>query len=131
MPPPDFDPTILLVDDDPIMARSLVRYLRGQDVVVASGGAEALARLSERRFALVLLDLGMPAPNGAEVFETTEAQDPAQAERIALMTGGNHEVRYASLLDRFEGPVLVKPFAPEALDALLERFGLTGREPAQ
>ncbi|HYU93975.1 MAG TPA: response regulator, partial [Actinomycetota bacterium] len=54
--------TILVVDDDPDIARFVEVNLRsaGYDVAVASDGEEALQRASEMRPDLVLLDVMMP-----------------------------------------------------------------------
>src|SRR5437867_800628 len=58
--------TILVVDDDPDIARFVEVNLRsaGYDVAVASDGEEALQRASEMRPDLVLLDVMMPRIDG-------------------------------------------------------------------
>ncbi|MGH2649723.1 MAG: response regulator, partial [Actinomycetota bacterium] len=63
--------TILVVDDDPDIARFVEVNLRsaGYDVAVASDGEEALQRASEMRPDLVLLDVMMPRIDGFEVAQ--------------------------------------------------------------
>ncbi len=61
---------MLLVDDQPSNLTVLERMLAplGIDTVSAGGGREALARLSDEPFDLVLLDLDMPDLDGIDVL---------------------------------------------------------------
>ena len=70
--------TILVVDDTPQNVRLLADLLtvKGYGVVTAASGAEALARVKERRPDLVLLDVVMPGMSGYEVCQTLR-RDPA------------------------------------------------------
>ena len=65
--------TILIVDDDPDMVRLLARTVRSiarrYQVWQASGGAEALVVMRERRPDAVLLDLLMPDTDGYDVLK--------------------------------------------------------------
>jgi CheY-like chemotaxis protein len=56
------EPNILIVDDDPVVLKSLkdLLALRGVDTDIAIGGREAIACLDQREYDLVLLDLQMP-----------------------------------------------------------------------
>lgn len=60
---------ILLVDDQRAMLQSLQALLRinGYQVELATGGAEAIRKLQEGNYYLVLLDLQMPVIDGHEV----------------------------------------------------------------
>jgi two-component system KDP operon response regulator KdpE len=59
---------ILVVDDDPQLRRVMKVTLIGQgyEVDEAKNGDEALGKVRQARFDLVLLDLGMPALSGLE-----------------------------------------------------------------
>ena len=63
--------TILVVDDDPDIARFVEVNLRsaGYDVAVAGDGEQALERAAELRPDLVLLDVMMPRIDGFEVAQ--------------------------------------------------------------
>ena len=66
----------MLVDDDPDVLNSLERGLRlaGFDVSTATGGAEALRSMTQRRPALLILDMNMPGLDGVGVlFKAHEA----------------------------------------------------------
>ena len=61
---------ILIVDDDPIVLKSLrdLLALRGIDADTAIGGREAIVCLDQKDYDLVLLDLQMPYVNGHDVM---------------------------------------------------------------
>ena len=61
---------ILVVDDDPNIAHLIRLYLEkeGWSVIIAHRGDEALAALSKREFALVLLDIMLPHGDGMYVL---------------------------------------------------------------
>lgn len=62
---------ILLVDDEPGMLVSTKALLETAEyqVVIAQGGKEAIAKLEQEEFDLVLLDMNMPEVNGHMVME--------------------------------------------------------------
>ena len=62
---------ILIVDDDPIVLKSLKDLLavRGFNPDSAIGGQEAICQLNQNKYDLVLLDLHMPYVNGHDVMK--------------------------------------------------------------
>ncbi len=68
---------ILIVDDDPIVLKSLKDLLatRGMDSDTAIGGREAIVCLDQKEYDLVLLDLQMPYVNGHDVMRHIKQQD--------------------------------------------------------
>ena len=81
---------ILVVDDDDAIRALMMTILRrrGFDVDVARHGGEAVERLANCRYALMLLDLMMPVMNGWEVLEAVAKQDPATRPMIIVLTAG-------------------------------------------
>ena len=65
-------PNILIVDDTPADAALLAGILevRGYAAVTSASGAEALKRLEEEPFDIVLLDVRIPGMSGYEVCRT-------------------------------------------------------------
>ena len=76
--------TILVVDDDPDIARFVEVNLRsaGYDVAVAADGEEALEKAGELRPDLVLLDVMMPQHRRLR-GRAASAQEPPDREHAA------------------------------------------------
>ena len=68
---------ILIVDDRPenLLALEAILEPLGQRVVRASSGRDALRRLLERDFAVILLDVQMLGMNGFETARLIKARD--------------------------------------------------------
>ncbi|HUK24305.1 MAG TPA: sigma-54 dependent transcriptional regulator [Terriglobales bacterium] len=69
--------TVLIIDDEAAIRESLQTLLEveGYDVELAASGEQGLARLGERPFDLVLLDLALPDRNGLELLAELRRQD--------------------------------------------------------
>lgn len=78
---------ILLVDDEPVILRTLAIALRnaGHEVTVASSGTEALERLAATPYDAVLTDIAMAGMNGLDLLACAKAADPDVC--VILMTG--------------------------------------------
>jgi len=106
---------VLVVDDDPALRRTVERVLRLADyeVALAEGGREALDTLASEEFALVVLDVAMPPPDGLEVLRRLRAG--GDVTPVLMLTAR------AAVPDRVDGleagadDYLVKPFAVEDL----------------
>jgi DNA-binding response OmpR family regulator len=69
-------PEVLIVDDDNGVRAALRRGLEAEGFLPreAAGGARALAEISARLPAIVVLDVSMPGPDGIEVVRTVRAE---------------------------------------------------------
>jgi CheY-like chemotaxis protein len=84
--------SVLVVDDDDAVRHMIVLLLRshGYETETASDGAQALARMRQRRPSLVLLDISMPIMDGWE-FRKHQLDDPALADiPVICMTAMVH-----------------------------------------
>src|SRR5690606_32530132 len=80
---------VLVVDDEPMLARAVKRALDSFAVEVVTDGEEALALLeNEPTFDVILCDLMMPRVSGAELFRRVSSQNPHLSQRFVFMTGG-------------------------------------------
>ncbi len=105
---------ILLVDDDMPIQRALAPLLRsrGYDVEVAGSGAEALRALDARAPDLVVLDLGLPDIDGAEVCRRIRA---VSAIPVIVLSARASEADKVDALDLGADDYVTKPFGPEEL----------------
>jgi DNA-binding response OmpR family regulator len=78
---------LLVVDDDELLRNSLVEILtmEGYEVQTVSTGEEALIRLQNEDYDLLLLDLRMPGIDGLDVLR--EVNRTAPATKVILLTG--------------------------------------------
>lgn len=87
---------LLVVDDDPLQRDASSRLLRslGAEVAEAENGREALARLAEGHFQLVLMDLNMPLMNGYEAAEAIRAGAAGEEARTVPIVACSSEPEY-------------------------------------
>ena len=79
--------TILLVDDDAVMIRTLREGLStSYKVLPANSGANALKILARAKPDLILLDYEMPEMNGTQVFETLKASPDTANIPVMFLT---------------------------------------------
>jgi DNA-binding NtrC family response regulator len=80
-------PTLLVVDDEQGILDVVSRFARrtGFDVILCSGGREAIAQLQTRRADVAMVDLRMPDVGGLDVIRAIREIDP-QCQAV-LMTG--------------------------------------------
>ncbi|GFE15016.1 DNA-binding response regulator [Streptomyces glebosus] len=116
---------VLVVDDDPVILRSLGRGLRlnGFDVALAENGTAALTELATRPPDVVVLDVSLPGLSGTDICRKLRA-DGDEVPVLMLSALDELEDRVAGLQAGADD-YLVKPFALKELvlrlQALLRR----------
>jgi PAS domain S-box-containing protein len=105
---------ILIVDDDPILLRSLQDTLQadGHSVVTADGGQAGIdefiaARRQGKGFAVVISDLGMPRIDGRAVAAAVKFESPATP--LILLTGWGQRLQSERQIPPHVDQVLAKP----------------------
>jgi signal transduction histidine kinase/ActR/RegA family two-component response regulator len=107
---------LLIVDDETSVLKSLRRLLEPRyGVELASGVDDALERIQEQEFDLVLCDVMMPAGGGERLYSTLLGRSPAAARRVVFFTGGAVTDAARQFLKTQPQPILYKPFDPEQL----------------
>lgn len=112
---------ILVVDDDPTVARAVQRRLAAHDASIATDGTSALAIVEAatgegRPFDVVVCDLQMPDLSGTEVLARVRALRSVPPVLI-LMSGSDDLGAAASVADG----VLLKPFRTSEILDLIAR----------
>jgi len=115
--------TLLVVDDDAMVRNVTAKLLRlrGHTVEKARGGPEALDKLAERPFDLVVTDLGMPKMSGDELAYHIRQHHPHLG--IVLLTGHTDAEDQSEHVD----VVVKKPFRIDVLEATIQRL-MNGRQ---
>jgi two-component system, OmpR family, response regulator len=103
-------PRILLVDDEHSVQKLLAYPLKkeGYEVVPALDGNEALARLRDGQFDLVVLDLMLPGIDGFEVCRQVRARS---AVPIIMLTAKAEEIDKVLGLELGADDYITKPFS--------------------
>ncbi len=109
------DQKILLVDDDPVVLRSLKDLLatRGYKSDSAIGGQEAICRLDSNEYDLVLLDLHMPYVNGHDVM--AHIKDNKLDTSVIVVSGETSFEAARDACAKGAYDFLRKPYATEEL----------------
>jgi two-component system KDP operon response regulator KdpE len=106
---------VLVVDDEPQIRRVMRTTLvsRGYTVSTARSGEEALERIREERYDLVLLDINMPGIGGMETCRIIRSQSDIP---IVILSIRNAEKDKVDALDAGADDYVTKPFSiPELL----------------
>jgi DNA-binding response OmpR family regulator len=114
---------VLVVDDyaenREVLARLLER--RGYTVTTAASGDEALgllhARLGDRPFELLLLDIVMPGVNGWEVLQRVKSDDRLEELPVIMISGLDEVDAVVRCLELGATDFVAKPFEPAILRA--------------
>src|SRR5690606_35530273 len=111
---------ILIVDDQQSLRDLLADHLRrcGFAVEVAGTGGEAIACMQASRYDALILDLGLPDMDGAQILAARKADRQGSVPCIVLTARDALESRVASLNAGADDYVL-KPFAVPELEARL------------
>ena len=109
-------PSILIIDDDPAILRTLSRVFQrnGYAVTVAEKGREAKEKIGRNRFDVALIDLCLPDMEGTALFPLLQETSPYTLK--IMLTGKTLSQ------DRFEGAdaLLGKPIAIERLLSVID-----------
>lgn len=103
-------PTILIVDDEPLMRQGLADNLQfeGYSVVEAANGVEALERLHDTHVDLILLDVMMPQLSGLDVCRRLRAE--GNHTPIIFLTARSEEIDKVLGLELGADDYITKPF---------------------
>jgi DNA-binding response OmpR family regulator len=111
---------LLLIEDDIHIARELLLRWRDSERLArhVSTLAEADAALAQGTFDIVLLDLGLPDGDGMDWLAARRQRDPQGA--VLVMTARDRVADRVKGLRLGADDYVVKPFAPEELDARID-----------
>ncbi|MBD0334053.1 MAG: response regulator [Cyanobacteria bacterium Co-bin13] len=109
---------LLVIEDDPVQAQSIIELIGGGDVVsqAVGSGAAALEALKNQAFDCVVLDLGLPDMNGFDLIEQIKQEAFLATLPIVVYTGKELTEAEETRLRRLAETIIVKDVrSPERL----------------
>jgi CheY-like chemotaxis protein len=115
---------ILLVDDRPDKLLALQSILEelGQNIVVAQSGEEALKRVLEHEFAVILLDVNMPGMDGLETAAYIRKRQRTAHTPIIFVTAYADEMHTAQGYSLGAVDYILAPVVPDILRTKVKVF---------
>ena len=113
---------ILIVDDELIMRESLAGWLQrdGHTIQTAPSGEEALEKLKETHFDIMLVDIKMEGISGLEVLQQVKESDPDVA--VVMITAYGSIPTAIEAMKNGAYDYMLKPFDPNELGVLIEKI---------
>lgn len=113
---------VLVVDDDPVVGKSIGRILssRGYAVIAAAGGEEALDRLAREDYDMVYTDIRMPGMSGLEVARHIKESRPWLP--VVIVTGYGNDANEAEAREIGVNAFLRKPLSPEMVESTADEL---------
>ncbi len=115
---------ILLAEDNEVNQRVAVALLekRGYDVVAVPDGQQAVDRVKEEPFDLVLMDIQMPVMDGLQATEAIRALPGREGLPVVALTAHAFAEERERTREAGMDDFLAKPFTPDDLYALVDRW---------
>jgi CheY-like chemotaxis protein len=111
---------VLVLDDEPLVARAIARALEAHEVSELTSPREALRRVEGgERWDVVVCDLMMPEMDGPEFARRVAEAAPEMRERLVFVTGGAFTTAAEEFLDRSGHPFLEKPIDAATLRSMI------------
>jgi CheY-like chemotaxis protein len=112
---------ILVVDDDPMVARAVKRALQTEhDVEIVLDAREGLVRLLATRFDVIFCDLMMSNMTGMELHAEVTRLAPETVNQMVFMTGGAFTEDVQLFLDTIPNITMWKPFNAKELREIVQ-----------
>jgi two-component system, chemotaxis family, chemotaxis protein CheY len=121
--PVDFSMPVLVVDDYQTVVRivrSLLRQAGFTEVDEAGDGEEALTKMKERQYGLVITDWHMAPVDGIELVKQAKADDSLKGTPIILISAEASPESVAAAKDAGAAGYVLKPFDSQTLKARIE-----------
>lgn len=112
---------ILVVDDNEFIRASMIKFLQSNryNVIGSANATDAMKKLSEQLFSIIITDVLMPDTDGFELVDHIRGQsEPLCSTPIIAISGGGRTVDADAVLGALEEKVdliLKKPFSKKDL----------------
>jgi DNA-binding response OmpR family regulator len=114
---------ILIAEDDVLLLKALGFYLekKGYELILVADGRDAIKKIKETQFDLIVTDINMPFNNGMEIISLVRNELKLKTPIIVLTSMGleNTELEAFHIgADEF----IAKPFSPQVLGVRIEKI---------
>ncbi len=109
---------IIFVEDSPTMRRIIMNSLTKigfQDVMEAENGVDALEKIGDSEFDMIITDWNMPEMNGEELVKELRGRDKYKDTPILMVTTRGMQDDVMNAIKMGVNGYVVKPFTPEVL----------------
>ena len=114
---------ILVVDDDPVMLRTIKGWLEGTyQVTMVNSGMNAITYLAKNKPDLILLDYEMPVITGAKVLEMIRSEVATASLPVIFLTSKGDKASVMEVLKLKPEGYLLKTMTPGEILQALEDF---------
>ena len=115
--------SLLIAEDDPLLLKALGFYFekKGYGVTLVSEGRDAISKIREHAFDLIITDLNMPFASGLEIISLVRNELKKDTPIIMLTSVGVENTE----LEAFKMGVnefVAKPFSPQVLEVRIEKI---------
>jgi two-component system alkaline phosphatase synthesis response regulator PhoP len=112
---------ILIVDDDEMVRMALVELLKPEGYIldVAGSGKEALIKIDENRYDLMMFDIIMPEIDGLELCKKVRSREEYKDIPIVFLTAKSREQDRVKGIEAGANLFLSKPISPEKLLSII------------
>ncbi|WP_139998928.1 response regulator transcription factor [Paenibacillus paridis] len=115
--------TLLIAEDEPILRMLIMDTLEDEGYALeeAADGEEALEKIKEIDFDLVILDYMMPKMTGIEVIEKARQLESRQQSKILMLSAKSQQAEQDKVIQAGADGFMSKPFSPlELIDKVEE-----------
>jgi CheY-like chemotaxis protein len=109
--------SILFVDDDKIAQTLMVKFLIDWNIECVSSGEEALEKMEEKNYAVVLLDYQMPGMDGIQLLEKIKIRH--SMVQVIMLTSSDEIDTLVTSLSKGADDFILKPVKKETLFKVL------------
>jgi CheY-like chemotaxis protein len=103
---------ILAIDDEPVILQFLSRVLteEGYSIDTTDNTEEALKKIMNNRYRLILMDIKMPHMSGIDLYKFAQEISPSLAKRIVFITGDVMGLDTRQFISEINAHCITKPF---------------------
>ena len=114
---------ILVVDDEPIMLRSINIWLGADyDLFLVNSGEAAIDFLYKQKVDLILLDYKMPTMSGSEVLTNLQSNKNTKRIPVIFLTGKNDRKTVMSVVQLKPDGYILKSLTPQEIKDSVANF---------